>query len=378
VYNYVFNYTDHLGNVRVVYTKDPTDGLVKILEENNYYPYGLKHKNYNMDRRTYGRIQQGLMVEPVCSTCPVYYDYKYNGKELQEELGLNMYDYGARNYDPAIGRWSVIDPMAEMYHGLSGYNYVLNNPLSYIDPTGMAVEEVEGGVRFTEEDAKSAFMILSGKSKNAIVEVDKDKGDRDSMNASDKKPQNGAWQVFGVKSLHMANVAMGALGQLDNLIVSNHGAEGESTNYFALEDNIHMNSENSITTSEIASYNSKGGTNLSAGEQEVSIFKQLASRVKDNGNFILNFCRTGKGENGKTTLTELKTLLNDRVNIYLPTLDVTMPKFRYDTGVGINTNGTLNYDSNTKWIRSQPGVKNINTVNSIQMSKKADKPLIIK
>lgn len=200
------------------------------------------------------------------------------------------------------------------------------------------------------------------------------------MNAPDKQFQNGAWSVFGVKSLHMAGVAMSALktGQLDNLVVSNHGVDGESGSLFALEDNTHMNTENSISTSEIAGYNSKGGTNLSAGEQEVSIFKQMASKVRDNGNFILNFCNTGKGENGKTTLTELKTLLNDRVNVYLPTNYVVTPKFNYSTGVGVNTNGSLNYDSNTKWIRSTPGVKNINTVNSIQLSSKSANPLIIK
>jgi RHS repeat-associated protein len=308
------------------------------------------------------------------------YKYKYNGKEWQDELGLNWYDYHMRNYDPAIGRWMNIDPLAEMYHGLSGYTYVLNNPLSFIDPTGMAVEEIEGGVRFTENDAKSAFMILSGKSKNAYIEVDKDKKNRDSMNADDKQFQNGAWSVFAVKSLHMAGVAMSALkdGQLNNLIVANHGVDGKSTNYFAIEDNINMNEENSITTLEIKGYNSKGGEGLTAGEQEVSIFKNMASKVSNNGNFVFNFCNVGKGENGKTTLTELKVLLADRINIYLPTGASVSPKFNYSTGVGLNTNGSLNYDSNTKWIRSKPGVQNINTVNSIQMSSKPAKPLIIK
>ena len=52
-FNYVYNYTDHLGNVRVSYGQDPVTQAVKILEENNYYPFGLKHKNYNMSEKNY-------------------------------------------------------------------------------------------------------------------------------------------------------------------------------------------------------------------------------------------------------------------------------------------------------------------------------------
>jgi RHS repeat-associated protein len=92
-YSYVFNYTDHLGNTRLSYTKDTTTSSLKILEENNYYPFGLKHNSYNVDN-----------FQPE-------YKYQYNGKELQDELGLNMYAYGFRNYDPATGRWVNIDPL---------------------------------------------------------------------------------------------------------------------------------------------------------------------------------------------------------------------------------------------------------------------------
>ncbi|WP_242499274.1 RHS repeat protein [Flavobacterium sp. 140616W15] len=117
-YNYVFNYTDHLGNVRVSYKKN-AQNVLEILEENNYYPFGLKHEGYN--------------VNPASD-----YKYKYNGKELQDELGLGMYDYGSRLYDPARAGWSNIDPLAEKMRRYSPYNYCFDNPVYFIDPDGMA------------------------------------------------------------------------------------------------------------------------------------------------------------------------------------------------------------------------------------------------
>lgn len=111
---YVYNYTDHLGNVRLAYYN--SGGGAVIDKETNYYPFGLEHNGYN----TY-------------SSANGNYNFKYNGKELQE---TGMYDYGARFYMPDIGRWGVSDPLAEIMRRHSPYNYAFNNPISFLDPDG--------------------------------------------------------------------------------------------------------------------------------------------------------------------------------------------------------------------------------------------------
>ena len=153
-FNYVFNYTDHLGNVRVSFAKDPLqDNVLKILEENHYYAFGMKHENYNVTRVNFKRYPDtGVELVPMPAVANASYNYKYNGKELQEELGLNMYDYGARNYDPALGRWMNIDPLAEKMRRHSPYNYAFNNPMRFTDPDGMKpadwVKGLDGTIRW--------------------------------------------------------------------------------------------------------------------------------------------------------------------------------------------------------------------------------------
>ena len=112
---YYFYLTDHLGNVRVVADEQGTDRQVT-----HYYPFGSAF----MDGKSPG-------LQP----------YKYNGKEQDKMHGLNLYDYHARHYDPPLGRFTTIDPLAEKYYNISPYVYVANNPMKFIDPDGKRIDD---------------------------------------------------------------------------------------------------------------------------------------------------------------------------------------------------------------------------------------------
>ena len=128
-FNYVFNYTDHLGNIRLSYSLDPSTKVLKIIEENHYYPFGLKHSGYNSDKMMYTKEAEVLKIKPVPPLFITSYKYRFTNKEWQDELGLNEYAFGWRDYDPAIGRWNVIDQLSEKYISTSPYAFVQNNPV---------------------------------------------------------------------------------------------------------------------------------------------------------------------------------------------------------------------------------------------------------
>ena len=158
-YKYVYQYKDHLGNVRLSYTKNTTTNALDIIEENNYYPFGLRHAGYNTT--IVGGVTEAQKV-------------KFGSKELQDELGLNMYDYGSRMYDPARAGWSNIDPLTEKMRRWSPYNYCFNNPTRFTDPDGMAPNDIivlgnSAGAKGVGHQA-----VLIGDDKKGWVYISKD------------------------------------------------------------------------------------------------------------------------------------------------------------------------------------------------------------
>ena len=122
-YNYSYDLKDQLGNVRATVDKDPTGGTARVVQEDEYYAFGLRVNKYDFSN---GNLNL------------------YNGKELQTDLA-NQYDYGARFYDPVVARWNVIDRYAEKYEKWSPYSYGMNNPIKNIDIGGDSIIVSQSG-----------------------------------------------------------------------------------------------------------------------------------------------------------------------------------------------------------------------------------------
>ncbi len=186
-YKYVYQYKDHLGNIRLSYDK-----TLAIKEESNFYPFGLKQEGYNT-------VKTGVENK-----------YKYNGKELQDELGLNMYDYGARNYDPAIGRWMNIDPLAEKSRRFSTYVYALNNPIFFIDPDGMMASPPDWYI----DDRTGKVLGQDGASTNNIRLID-------ANNFKDVKEANGGSTTSAEATAQLQSSDMSTLVTINDTQIQN-------------------------------------------------------------------------------------------------------------------------------------------------------------
>ena len=145
---YHYYLQDHQGNNRVI-----VDQTGQKKEVNHYYPFGGTFASAD------GNVQA----------------YKYNGKELDTKKGLNWYDYGARQYDAALGRFTAVDPLTEKYYEMSPYTYCGNNPIKYIDPTGMfytgyTVNE-KGHIKIVSDEGGNYYDVLYNESSYSVKTV---------------------------------------------------------------------------------------------------------------------------------------------------------------------------------------------------------------
>jgi RHS repeat-associated protein len=138
---------DHLGSVRVV-----TNAAGTVLERNDYYPFGLRHANASHPISAANRL-------------------KFNGKEEQVVGNSGLLDYGARMYDNVLGRWLMVDPLAEKYYPYSPYNYTLNNPVKFVDPDGMWVDyydKINGKYLGRDDSSASEMRLIERDAFNSI------------------------------------------------------------------------------------------------------------------------------------------------------------------------------------------------------------------
>jgi RHS repeat-associated protein len=162
-FDYVYNYVDHLGNVRLSYTDANGNGTIEtgssyseIVEENNYYPFGMTHKGYNITSSSLGSSAAKK--------------YRFNGKELNESLGMNVIEMDFRQYDPALGRFTGMDRLTELAPQMTPYRFGFNNPISFSDPTGLYEIGENGEYIINDPNEIDSFMSHLRSNQHSSVE----------------------------------------------------------------------------------------------------------------------------------------------------------------------------------------------------------------
>jgi len=122
--------SDHLGSSTMI-----SNGSGELVQNIQYMPFG----------ETFVDMRKENWATP----------YRFNGKEQDCESGMHY--YGARYYDSRLSRFISVDPMADQRSWVSPYNYVQNNPINRIDPTGMLDNPVYGSDGTYRGDTKEGF-----------------------------------------------------------------------------------------------------------------------------------------------------------------------------------------------------------------------------
>jgi RHS repeat-associated protein len=195
-------------NLSIQYKQGP------VLEENHYYPFGLSMAGIS-DKAIKTQYAQNK--------------YRYSGKELQNQefangTGLEEYDFGARNFDPQIGRFDQVDPKAQKYLEQSTYDFVGNNPILRFDANGMEWDDK------SKKEIDKLNKEIDGKIKDINKEIDgvsksaKDANGNATYNADEQAKVDGL--NSRVDDLNAAKHEIKAMGDDPDHIFSLKGKSG--------------------------------------------------------------------------------------------------------------------------------------------------------
>jgi RHS repeat-associated protein len=252
-----------------------------------YYPFGLKHKGYNSNVSSRGNS--------------VAQKFKYNGIELDESLGLNLYEMDVRSYDPAIARFTSIDPV--VHHYQSTYAAFDNNPVFWSDPSG-ADSEPFFRSRFLNKNGGFWSDLMLDNNNNKKDDNDKknkDKKDKEEFNVLEyiektlaNAPENSATIINFNKNKFQAIIDV--FNQLMILIQFNLAVEEVFANDFEKQEkfrilqNVSLEKTNSIVGKYSTSYH---------GTVEFDDDYNIVG--KGNGDYFINY-------SGGTNITDYKTV----------------------------------------------------------------------
>lgn len=295
IFNYVYNYTDHLGNIRLGYSKDNATGTVKILEENHYYPFGLRHRDYNALELIWSRDgdEEQARIKPTTPFMTSTFKYKFQGQERQDELGLNWDSFKWRNYDYAIGRFMSIDPLTEEYNTWSPYVFSGNRVIDARELEGLEPKFIKDLWNSTKNFVKSTEVKSVSVGFGAGFKIS-NTGATASVADFDYNIKENTFSFNAIKGFT---------------------GVGDSENAGTLEVNIAYSSKNFDNEENEGGFIRGKGTIISKGEKKEGSVAIFAKNKKDENGVVLTETKTEKKNNKSSNYSKPETDTNYKIKL---------------------------------------------------------------